>query len=84
MLPFTITQTIYIVLALAGGIAVTLAAVLTYWMIWRPRPPVDQMPATGWRGVFGHVPLVLALTYAGIVVYSILMLLAYASKPPNW
>ena len=84
----SVLQERYLIGALAVGLVLLIAIVLTYMMMWEPRkqnpdgsfPP----PARGWRGAARHVPWVLVLTFVGIIAYGVLMAVACVMDPPNW
>lgn len=74
------------ILALTIGIALVLLVAISYLDIWHPR--VDKKywvtQILSWWDVFTSVPWVLIITYGGISVMAVIVLIYYAYYPPNW
>jgi hypothetical protein len=84
MAPLDVLRNEWIILALAAGGVLTLVIVLTYLMMWRPRPPQGAPPVSDWRGIWQYTPWVLVLTILGIMVFGLVETICYSIWPPNW
>jgi hypothetical protein len=77
--------------SLLGGAALVMGFVLSYFAFWRQReaaidesaPPAGAGPGA-WAWLRSFVPWILAIVYAGFVIYAIVYTLAVAANPPNW
>ena len=91
MFRLSVLQSQWLILAMFSGVALVLATVLTYMMIWRPRKDNDRAVAeSGYenystmRWYFSFMPWVLTLTFAGVIVFAIVYALMKIANPPNW
>lgn len=84
MSPIDVLRNQWIILALAAGGVLTFVVILTYLMMWRPRPAPGTPPASDWRGIWHYTPWVLVLTILGIAVYGTVATIYAAIRPPNW
>lgn len=91
MTDFSVLHDQRLILALAGGLAVLLAALLTYNSMWKPRSEEEhgaQQPITGIGSFFSWlvkvVPWVLLLTFIATIAYTVTHVWMAAAHPPNW
>jgi hypothetical protein len=92
MFSLEVLQNRWLILALAGGIALVLAVILAYMALWRPRredgpggqfaPEAEEAP--GHETPHPPVPWFLILTFLGIAAYAVIYVIVQAVRPPNW
>lgn len=88
---FEIMRNQWIILAIMGGISLTIAFTLTYWALWRPREEERREGgkeisglAPFFKWVISFTPWVLVLAVVSTMAYVAVHLLTAALQPPNW
>mgnify|MGYP001052297482 CR=1 FL=1 len=64
----------WVILALGSGTILLFLAILTYLAIWRPREKVKARRTeaeTGWGHALRHIPFILIVTYAGMILFAV-------------
>jgi hypothetical protein len=89
MLNLSVLQNRQMILTLGTGLLLVLAFFLSYLPMKRARHPdryqSEVMPGPStWREVWGYIPWMLVLVYAGTLVYSVIDLLWKSMHPPNY
>ncbi len=93
MLPYEVLRGQWLLGALGGGLVLLLTAVASYLAIWQPRPGKPLEPSQGSAGdesrpptmtFLQSLPVVLLLTYVGIVIFMVVYFAEKIASPPNW
>lgn len=87
MLRYEILREQWLLATLGGGLVLVLTTVASYLAIWRPRPgkPEEGNREEPPRLTFLQaVPMVLVLTYVGIVIFMLGYFIQKIYYPPNW
>jgi hypothetical protein len=68
---FEVLRMKWLILSFVGGSVLVLATVLTYVMMWRPRPPMteDGKPTEASKTLIGYIPWVVILTWLITIFY---------------
>ena len=88
MLELNVLQTQWLMMALAGGIVVTLAIIMSYFAIWQPRhgraaaPRAHHGPA--WSRWFADIPWILIFVFVAGILFIIAYTIDKSIHPPNW
>lgn len=90
MLQLNVLQNQWVWLALLIGLALTLAIVLAYLEIWRPRKdegaesdaPSQEESLPVW--FFGYVPWIVTLLIIGAGAFGLVYVINSIMHPPNW
>jgi hypothetical protein len=86
MIRLSVLQMQWLMLGLAGGLAMVFLIVLTYLMIWRPRLRDAQgqiVTARGWRAAWAFIPWALIVIYVATIVYGLMYAIACMLHPPT-
>jgi hypothetical protein len=82
MFRLSVLQNQWLILALAAGLVVMLAVVMTYLMMWRPRKETGEV-ISDLRSLFHLLPLIVIILFICIVIYQITYVIIFALNPPN-
>lgn len=89
MFDFHILWNRQMILTLGAGLVLVLSFFLSYLPMKRARDPQryqsEESPGPStWREVWGYMPWMLILVYAGTFVYSVIDILWKSAHPPNY
>lgn len=93
MLLYEVLRGQWLLAALGGGLVLLLTTVAVYLALWRPRPDPSPGQDAGSseearrspaKNLFLTLPVVLVMTYAGIVIFMAAYFAAMIASPPNW
>ena len=82
MFRLNVLQYQWLILALAGGIILTLGFVATYLMMWRPRSPSAE-PVSGGRALIKWIPWFVIVLFVVIVIFQLTYAIVLHFHPPN-
>jgi hypothetical protein len=83
MFRLNILQNQWLLLALAGGVVLTLAVILAYLMFWQPRQRRDAAEP-GARSEDGGISPFLIAVFVSILGFAVVYVVLRTRVPPNW
>jgi len=82
MFRLDVLQNQWLILALVGGVVLTLALICAYTMMWRPRNETGE-PVTGAKALIRWIPWFLIALFICIVIYQVTYTIILHFYPPN-
>jgi hypothetical protein len=82
MFRLSVLQSQWLILALMGGLILTLGFIAAWLMMARPRSPSAQ-PVSGGRALLQWIPWFILVLLVGIVVFQITYAIVLHFHPPN-
>jgi hypothetical protein len=82
MYQLSVLQYQWLILALGGGMILTLGFAATYLMMWRPRTQSD-IPVSGGKALIKWIPWFIIVLFAVIVIFQLTYAIVLHFYPPN-